>query len=46
MRVEVAYRPLPLDQTSVRYAHGPDSVVQAEVPQGTTISFEWTHSAT
>jgi enterochelin esterase-like enzyme len=42
--IEVPYRPLPLDQSEVRYAHGPDSVVQQGVPAGETIEFDWRDS--
>ena len=41
MAIEVPYRPLPLDQSEVRYAYGPDSVVQQAVPAGETIEFDW-----
>ncbi len=44
MSTEIPYRPLPVDQTDVRYAHGPDSAVQAGVPRGTTVEFEWNDS--
>lgn len=37
----VPYRPLPLDQSDVRYVHGPDSVVQDQVPAGQSMSFQW-----
>lgn len=40
----VSYRPLPLDLSDVRYAHGPDSVVQPCVPAGETVEFDWTDS--
>jgi len=42
---EMAHRPLPLDQSDVRYAHGPDSVVQPGVPRGETVELEWADSA-
>lgn len=45
MSHEVPFRALPLDQTGVRYAHGPDSTLQEGVPPGTTTSFEWSTSA-
>ncbi|NEE03978.1 alpha/beta hydrolase [Phytoactinopolyspora halotolerans] len=45
MTVEVPYRALPLDQSDVRYVHGPDSVVQADVPAGETVEFEWRDSS-
>jgi enterochelin esterase family protein len=38
------YQPLPIDQSDVRYAHGPDSVVQPGVPTGETIAFDWNES--
>ena len=40
------YRPLPIDQSDVRYDHGPDSVRQPDVPAGQTIEFDWNDSAT
>ncbi|NUO43051.1 MAG: esterase family protein, partial [Streptomyces sp.] len=40
----VPYQSLPVDQSDVRYVHGPDSVVQAGVPVGETIAFEWRDS--
>lgn len=45
MTAEVPYRPLPVDQSEVRYAHGPDSVVRPGVPAGETIRFDW-HDST
>jgi enterochelin esterase family protein len=42
--IEVPYRPLPLDQSEVRYPHCPDSVVQQGVPAGETIEFDWRDS--
>ena len=44
MTVEVPYRQLPLEQSEVRYAHGPASVVQQGVPAGETIEFDWRDS--
>ncbi|WP_018217350.1 alpha/beta hydrolase [Salinispora vitiensis] len=44
MTVEVPYRPLPLNQSKVRYAHGPDSSAQQGVPAGETIEFDWRES--
>jgi enterochelin esterase family protein len=41
---EVPYRPLPLDQSEVRYAYGPDSFAQEGVPVGETVEFEWRDS--
>jgi len=43
--IEVPYRPIPLDQSEVRYAQGPDSVLQPGVPVGRTVEFEWRASA-
>lgn len=43
--VEVPFRPLLVDQTDVRYAHGPDSRRRAEVPVGQTVEFSWDDSA-
>ena len=45
MSVEVPYRPLPVDQSDVRYLHGPDSVRRPGVPAGETSGFEWNSSA-
>ncbi|NYT95860.1 esterase family protein [Salinispora sp. H7-4] len=44
MTVEVPYRPLPVNQSNVRYAHGPDSSAQQGVPAGETIEFDWRES--
>ena len=41
MTVEVAFRPLPVDQSDVRYVYGPDSTTQARVPAGETFQFDW-----
>ncbi|WP_129666166.1 hypothetical protein [Phytoactinopolyspora endophytica] len=46
MTTQVPYRPVPVDQSDVRYAHGPDSVVQSGVPAGETIEFDWRDSTT
>jgi enterochelin esterase family protein len=43
--IEVPFHPLPLDQTDVRYAHGPDSVAQPDVTPGVTTEFHWDQSA-
>jgi enterochelin esterase family protein len=43
---EVPYRPLPIDQSDVRYALGPDSVRRDDVPAGETIEFAWPDSRT
>lgn len=45
MAIEVPYRPLPPDQSDVRYAHGPDSALRPGTPAGETIRFRWTRSA-
>ncbi|MDW4908415.1 alpha/beta hydrolase-fold protein [Streptomyces sp. ADMS] len=44
MSSEMPYQPLPIAQSDVRYAHGPDSVVQPGVPTGETIAFDWNDS--
>ncbi|WP_091654417.1 alpha/beta hydrolase [Micromonospora pallida] len=44
MTVEVPFCPLPVDQSDVRYAHGPDSYRQPGVPAGQTIEFGWDDS--
>jgi enterochelin esterase-like enzyme len=41
---EVPYSPLPLDQSDVRYLHGPDSTVKEGVPAGSITAFEWNDS--
>jgi enterochelin esterase family protein len=38
--VTVPYRPLPLDLSDVRYAHGPDSSPRPDVPQGRTTAWQ------
>jgi enterochelin esterase family protein len=38
------YQSLALDQTDVRYAHGPDSFVQPGVPAGRVVEFDWNTS--
>ncbi len=38
------YTPLPIDQSDVRYTHGPASVARDGVPVGTTVEFDWTDS--
>lgn len=45
MTIEVPYQPLPIHQSDVRYAHGPDSAAQPGVPSGETIEFDWNDSA-
>ena len=44
MTIDVPYRPLPLDQSGVRYSYGPDSVAVPGVPVGTTVKFDWNDS--
>ncbi|MER5545970.1 alpha/beta hydrolase-fold protein [Streptomyces sp. NPDC002589] len=44
MTIEVPHQPLPIDQSDVRYVHGPDSTVEPGVPVGETIEFEWNDS--
>ena len=44
MTVEVPFRPLPVDQSDVRYAYGPDSTARAGVPAGETFQFYWQQS--
>ncbi|MEV0646174.1 alpha/beta hydrolase-fold protein [Phytomonospora sp. NPDC050363] len=39
MNTQVPYRPLPLDQSEVTYAHGPDSFARPDVPAGETTEF-------
>ena len=45
MTSAVPYRPIPLDQTDVRYALGPDSLVQPGVPAGQSVEFSWADSS-
>ncbi|MGX9900783.1 hypothetical protein ACW0JT_14595 [Arthrobacter sp. SA17] len=44
MIIDVPFQPLPVDQTHVRYLHGPDSDPLPDVPTGETIEFEWDRS--
>ena len=41
MPAPVPFRPLPLNMTDVRYAHGPDSLRQPGVPNGRTLELRW-----
>ncbi|WP_018350207.1 alpha/beta hydrolase-fold protein [Longispora albida] len=41
MTIMVPFQPLPLDQSDVQYAHGPDSFVQPGVPAGQLVEFGW-----
>jgi enterochelin esterase-like enzyme len=41
---EIPFRPLPIDQSDVRYLHGPDSKAQEGVPSGTLTELEWNDS--
>ncbi|MFV2017421.1 alpha/beta hydrolase [Micromonospora sp. LOL_023] len=43
--VRVPFRHLPVDQSEVRYLHGPDSLRLPGVPVGRTIEFDWADSA-
>lgn len=43
--VEVPFQHLPVDQSDVRYLHGPDSLRLPGVPAGRTIEFDWADSA-
>lgn len=44
MTTLVPYRPLPIDQSDVRYEHGPDSVRQPGVHVGQTVELTLTNS--
>ena len=44
MATMVTHRPLPLDQSDVRYEHGPDSFAQPGVPAGETVELTWRDS--
>lgn len=41
MSTEIPFRPLPMDQSDVRYLHGPDSTAHDGVPSGTVTELEW-----
>ena len=41
---EIPFSPLPLDQSDIRYLHGPDSTAQQGVPSGAVTEFEWNAS--
>jgi enterochelin esterase-like enzyme len=41
---EIRFRPLPTDQTDVRYLHGPDSTAHEGVPSGTVTEIAWNDS--
>ena len=45
MTTEVPFQSLPVDQSDVRYAHGPDSTPHGGVPVGVTVEFDWNDSA-
>ncbi|WP_151082832.1 alpha/beta hydrolase [Nocardioides cynanchi] len=45
MTSEIPFSPLPLDQSDVRYLHGPDSTVQDGVPTGSITELEWNASS-
>ena len=42
--ITVPYQPLPIDQSEVFYAYGPDSFVHEGVPAGETVELVWDHS--
>lgn len=42
---EVPFRPLPIDQSDIAYAYGPDSAPRPGVPAGQTVEFAWRDSA-
>lgn len=44
MTIEVPFRPLPIDLSSVRYEYGPDSVVRQGVPSGRIVESVWRQS--
>ena len=45
MATEIPFSPLPIDQSDVRYLHGPESSLQEGVPSGTVTEFEWNASS-
>lgn len=45
MKVDIPYQSLPIDQSDVRYLHGPDSVPRPGVPAGETVEFLWDQSS-
>lgn len=44
MTSEIPFRGLPIDQSDVRYLHGPDSLAQGDVPAGSITEFAWNAS--
>lgn len=44
MATEIPFSPLPVDQSDVRYLHGPESTAREDVPSGTITEFEWNDS--
>ncbi|WP_432509308.1 alpha/beta hydrolase [Kineococcus auxinigenes] len=46
MTAPVPFRPLPLDLSGVRYAHGPDSHRHPDVPTGRITAWTWDTSTT
>lgn len=44
MTTRVPYQSLPLDQSAVFYAYGPDSFPHVEVPAGQTVEITWNDS--
>ena len=45
MATEIPFSRLPVDQSDVRYVHGPESSVQEGVPSGTVTEVEWNESS-
>lgn len=45
MTILMPYQALAVDQSDVRYVHGPDSTRQPGVPVGKTVEFTWANSA-
>ncbi|HXH79713.1 alpha/beta hydrolase [Nocardioides sp.] len=45
MTTDIPFTPLALDQSDVRYVHGPDSTRQDGVPSGTVTMLEWNTSS-
>lgn len=44
MTTEVPFSPLPIDQSDVRYLHGPDSTPHEGVPNGSITTLQWNDS--
>ena len=45
MATDIPFSHLPIDQSDVRYVHGPDSAAQDGVPLGRVTELEWNQSA-